>query len=249
MARVFIGTCGWVYGAWKGRFYPPTLPHAQELGYYASRFDATEVNYSFYHVPSAETYRRWLRVVPPDFLFALKANRVITHLARLRDSESAWNDFTRGARELGQHLGPILLQLPPSFRNDHAALVNFLEMTSAGTPSIRLAFEFRHASWFTNDTYRLLNRHAAALCVADGPRFPRVDQVTADFAYLRFHGRTPREAPWYGDEQLRREATFIERLVRQGIDTYIYFNNDALAHAPANAARLRELLHELHMAA
>ena len=249
MARIFVGTCGWVYGAWKGRFYPPTLPHTQQFGYYASRFDTTEVNYSFYHMPSAETYRRWLRAVPSDFLFALKANRLITHLARLRDVESAWDDFTRSARELGPHLGPILLQLPPSFRKDHATLTSFLEMTSSTTKFIRLAFEFRHASWFTNDTYRLLNRHGAALCIADGLRFPRVDQVTTEFAYLRFHGRTPHEAPWYGDEELRREATFIERLVQEGIDTYVYFNNDALAHAPANAARLKELLNELHMAA
>jgi uncharacterized protein YecE (DUF72 family) len=187
--------------------------------------------------------------VPPDFFFALKANRLITHVARLRDSESTWKDFTRGAEALGQHLGSILLQLPPSFRNDHAVLAAFLEMTSTSTPSIRLAFEFRHASWFIDDTYRLLNRHGAALCIADGPRFPRVDQVTTDFAYLRFHGRMPREAPWYSDEELQREGMFIERLVRQGIDTYVYFNNDGLAHAPANGARLRELLNELHMAA
>ena len=249
MARIFIGTSGWVYGAWKGRFYPPALPQAQQLGYYASRFDTTEVNYSFYHVPSAETYRRWLSVVPPGFLFALKANRFITHLARLRNAESAWNEFTRSARELGQHLGPILVQLPPSFRKDHAVLNSFLEMTSTSSASVRLAFEFRHTSWFIDETYRLLNRHGAALCIADGPRFPRVDQVTADFAYLRFHGRMPREAPCYSDEQLRHEANIIERLTRRGIDTYVYFNNDAWAHAPANAARLRELLNELHMAA
>jgi len=249
MARIFIGTCGWVYDARNGRFYPPTLPHAQQLSYYASRFATTEVNYSFYHVPSVETYKRWLKVVPPDFLFALKANRLITHVARLRDIESTWKDFTRGAKDLQQHLGPILLQLPPSFQKDHAALATFLQMASSTTKFIRLAFEFRHASWFIDDTYRLLSRHGAALCIADGPRFPRVDQVTTDFAYLRFHGRTPREAPWYGDEQLRREATFIERLIRQEIDTYVFFNNDALAHAPANAARLRELLNELHMAA
>jgi uncharacterized protein YecE (DUF72 family) len=243
MARVLVGTCGWVYGVWKGRFYPPTLPNAQWLSYYASRFETTEVNYSFYHVPSLETYRRWLKIVPPDFLFALKANRLITHVVRLRDVESAWKDFTQGARDLGQHLGPILLQLPPSFRKDYAALAGFLEIASSTTKFIRLAFEFRHASWFIDDIYRLLNQHNAALCIADGPRFPRVDQVTADFAYLRFHGRIPREAPCYGDEQLRREAKFIETLTWQGIDIYAYFNNDGLAHAPANAARLRELLH------
>lgn len=242
MARLLIGTSGWVYGSWKGIFYPPALPAGQRLSYYAARFETTELNYSFYHVPSAETYRRWLRVVPPHFVFTLKANRVLTHVARLRDVELIWSDFTRGAHELGPHLGPILLQLPPSFRNDQALLAAFLEMTSNTSMPIRLAFEFRHASWFIEETYRLLSRYRAALCIADGPRFPRVDRVTADFAYLRFHGRTPREAPFYADQQLLRESRFIESLLRQGIDSYVYFNNDALAHAPRNAARLIELL-------
>ena len=242
MARLLIGTSGWVYGSWKGIFYPPALPDVQRLSYYAGRFETTELNYSFYHVPSADTYRRWLRVVPPGFVFALKANRIITHVARLRNVDLTWSDFMRGAQQLGAHLGPILLQLPPSFGKDHALLTAFLEMTSTTSTPLRLALEFRHASWFIEETYRLLSRYRAALCIADGPRFPRVDRVTADFAYLRFHGRTPREAPFYADKQLLQEARFIERLVHQGIDTYVYFNNDALAHAPMNAARLSELL-------
>jgi uncharacterized protein YecE (DUF72 family) len=249
MARIWIGTSGWVYGAWKAVFYPPALPDAQRLGYYGSRFQTTEVNYSFYHVPSVETYRRWLKLVPPDFVFALKANRLITHLGRLRDVESTWNGFVAGAAELGQHLGPILLQLPPSFRKEDGGLNSFLEMASGMSSQHRLAFEFRHASWFTEETYRLLRRYRAALCIADGPRFPRVNEVTTDFAYLRFHGRTPQEAPWYAEEQLEREARFIEQLVWQGIDTYVYFNNDALAHAPMNAVRLGQLLSQQRSAA
>jgi uncharacterized protein YecE (DUF72 family) len=249
MAHILIGTSGWVYGAWKAVFYPAALPDAQRLGYYASRFAATEVNYSFYHVPSDETYRRWLKIVPPDFVFALKANRLITHVARLREVDPIWSDFMGGAAALGRHLGPILFQLPPSFRKDHAALASFLEMTSSCSDVSRLAFEFRHASWFTDETYRVLRRYGAALCIADGPRFPRVDEVTTDFAYLRFHGRTPQAAPWYADEQLVQEAQFIERLAAQGIDIYVFFNNDALAHAPMNAARLGQLLGQQRSAA
>jgi uncharacterized protein YecE (DUF72 family) len=249
MARIFIGTSGWVYGAWRGLFYPPTLPDAQRLSYFANRFRTTEVNYSFYHVPSTDTYRKWLGLVPPDFVFSLKANRVITHVARLQEVGPPWNDFVRGARQLGHQLGPILLQFPPSFRKDHAVLAAFLEMASRTSVHIRLVFEFRHPSWFVEDTYRLLRRHGCALCIADGPRYPRANEVTADFAYVRFHGHAPREAPWYADEDLRQEAKFIRRLARQGIDTYVYFNNDALAHAPANAARLSELVDERRSAA
>ena len=249
MARILIGTSGWVYGAWKAVFYPPALPDAQQLAYYANRFQTTEVNYSFYHVPSAESYRRWLKLVPPDFVFSLKANRLITHVARLRDVDSIWSELTAGAAALGRHLGPILVQLPPWFRKDHEALIPFLEMTSGFSNPFRLAFEFRHPSWFSEHTYGLLRRHRAALCIADGPRFPRVDVVTTDFAYLRFHGRTPPEAPWYADEHLEREARFLERLALNGIDTYVYFNNDALAHAPMNAARLVEVLGQQRSAA
>ena len=249
MAQILIGTSGWVYGAWKTVFYPPALPDAQRLAYYANRFQTTEVNYSFYHVPSAETYKRWLKLVPPDFIFTLKANRLITHVARLRQVDSMWSDLTRGAAALGRHLGPILLQLPPSFRKDHTTLISFLEMTSALSGLPRLAIEFRHASWFSEETYRLLRRYRAALVIADGPLFPRVDEVTTDFAYLRFHGRTPREAPWYADGQLEREARFIEQLACNGIDSYVYFNNDALAHAPMNAARLGEFLGQQRSAA
>jgi uncharacterized protein YecE (DUF72 family) len=121
-------------------------------------------------------------------------------------------------------------------------LRSFLEMASTASKPLCLVFEFRHASWFTNDTYKLLRRCNAALCMADSPRYPCVEEVTADFAYLRFHGRTPTEAPFYADAQLRQEARGIQKLAGQGLDTYVYFNNDALAHAPANAARLKELL-------
>ncbi|HEU4686336.1 MAG TPA: DUF72 domain-containing protein [Nitrospira sp.] len=248
MARLFIGTSGWVYGAWKGRFYPPTLPDAQRLSYYATRFITTEVNYSYYHVPSAETYRRWTALIPPQFVFVLKANRSITHLARLKNVEALWSEFVEGARNLGRHLGPILVQLAPSFLKDEHRLESFLDLAS-GDRTIRLAFEFRHESWFAEQTYRLLARYGAALCIADSIHRPRVDRVTADFAYLRYHGRTPREAPCYTDEELRQEATLIERLIDEGLDTYAFFNNDALAHSAANAATLQSLVSENRHAA
>jgi uncharacterized protein YecE (DUF72 family) len=245
MARLLIGTSGWVYGGWKARFYPPALPDAQRLGFYATRLSTTEVNYSFYHVPSRETYRKWRLQVPGDFVFAVKANRAITHVARLHNVEQAWADFVKGAAELRRQLGPILIQLPPSFPENRLRLQAFLDLVSISPIAVRLAFEFRHPSWFTNETYRLLARYHAALCIADGVRHPRINEVTSAFAYLRFHGRAPLEAPFYTDEELEQEARFIEGLVRQGIDTYAYFNNDALGHAAMNAARLTELLRDI----
>ncbi len=249
MARIFIGTSGWVYGSWKGRFYPDNLPDKQRLSFYADRFATTEVNYSYYHVPSEGTYRRWAGLVPPHFLFALKANRIITHIGRLGHVEESWRTFLRGAGILGQRLGPILVQLPPSFRQNLSRLDRFLELTKRISQSVRLAFEFRHVSWFAEDTYRLLRNYHAAFCIADGVSRPRYDIVTADFAYLRYHGRTPRVAPCYTDDELRDKAQFIAGLARHGIDTYAYFNNDADGHAPANAATLQQLLDEKTCAA
>jgi uncharacterized protein YecE (DUF72 family) len=249
VARILIGTSGWAYGSWKGCFYPPTLPDKQRLSFYADRFSTTEVNYSYYHVPSEQTFRTWAAVVPQHFLFTLKANRIVTHLARLHDVEPSWSTFVRNAACLGGYLGPILIQLPPSFRQDLSRLEAFLDLHSRVNERVRLTFEFRHASWFADETYRLLTQFGAALCIADSTTRPRHNVVTADFAYLRYHGRTPREAPFYTDGELREEAAFIERLARQGIDTYVYFNNDADGHAPTNAGRLTELVGELRAAA
>ncbi len=245
-----IGTSGWAYGGWKGCFYPPTLPDRQRLSFYADRFPTTEVNYSYYHVPSEQTLRTWAAVVPPYFLFTLKANRIVTHLARLGQVEPYWSGLVRtSALHLGPHLGPILVQLPPTFQADHRRLDQFLALTSELPHSVRLAFEFRHGSWFIDETYRLLTRFGAALCIADSATRPRHNVVTTDFAYLRYHGRTPREAPFYTDGELREEAAFIERLANNGIDVYAYFNNDADGHAPTNARRLTELVSEQREAA
>jgi uncharacterized protein YecE (DUF72 family) len=245
VARVLIGTSGWTYSSWKGTFYPEDLPSRHYLDYYAGEFDSTEVNYSFYHLPRRDTYEKWAARVSNDFVFALKASRFITHVKRLADAEEAWKSFVQNALALGPHLGPVLLQFPPSFRCDRPKLAAFLRSAQQPAPRahpLRLVFEFRHESWFTEQSYALLRRHNAALCIADSPRYPRRDKVTADFVYLRFHGRTELFASKYTDAELAEEAKRITRYARAGLDVYAYFNNDALGHAVANARRLKELV-------
>lgn len=245
MARLFIGTSGWTYSSWKGAFYPDDLPSRRYLEFYARVFGTTEVNYSFYRLPRPSTYEKWAAQVPDDFVFALKASRFITHVKRLVDVEEAWEAFVRNGLALGPHLGPILLQFPPSLRCDRKALANFLRVAqrpAAKSRPLRLAFEFRHESWFTEAIYALLRRHRAALCIADSPRYPRRDEATAEFVYIRFHGRTELFASKYTDEELAEEARRIRRYVRDGLDVYAYFNNDASGHAVANAKTLGRLL-------
>jgi uncharacterized protein YecE (DUF72 family) len=242
---LFIGTSGWTYSGWRGSFYPEDLPSREFLAFYAREFDSTEVNYSFYHLPRPSTYEKWASLVADSFVFALKASRFITHVKRLRDTREAWTTFVRNALALGSHLGPILLQCPPSFRCDRRRLAAFLSLAQdsvAGSPRLRLAFEFRHDSWFTEEIYKLLRRHDAALCIADSPKYPRRDVLTGSFVYLRFHGRTELFASNYTDEELAEEAGPIRRYLHDGLDVYAYFNNDAEGHAVGNARMLRRLV-------
>lgn len=247
MARLLIGTSGWTYSSWKGVFYPGDLPSRHYLEFYAREFPSTEVNYSFYHLPRPSTYEKWAAQVPDEFIFALKASRFITHIKRLVDVKEAWATFVQNALVLGSHLGPILLQFPPSFRCDRRKLAAFLGNAHRPAPKsqpVQLAFEFRHESWFSEQTYALLSRHNAALCIADSPRYPRKDLLTADFVYLRFHGRTDLFASKYTESELADEARRIRRYLRDGRDVYVYFNNDALGHAVANARTLIHLVGE-----
>lgn len=244
MPRALIGTSGWTYPSWKGKFYPEDLPSARFLEFYAKEFSTTEVNYSFYHLPRPATYEKWAAQVPEGFIFAVKASRLMTHTKRLVDVEEPWRVFVQNARSLGPHLGPILFQFPPSLHCDRSRLESFLKIAqqpSPQSPPLRLVFEFRHDSWFTDDTYRLLRQYEAALCIADSPRYPRKEVLTAGFTYLRFHGRTKLFVSCYTKNELAEEAKKIKRYLRDGLDVYAYFNNDAEGHAVANARTLRTL--------
>lgn len=240
MARILVGTSGWTYPEWREFLYPEDLPSNRFLEYYAARFPTTEVNYSFYHLPSPATYEKWAAQVPETFIFSLKASRLITHTKRLTEVEEAWSTFVERARTLQARLGPILLQFPASFQRDTARLAAFLK--TVRRDQLRLAFEFRHPSWFTDEIYRLLERHGAALCIADSPSYPREDVLTADFTYVRFHGREKLFRSSYTKAELTAEARKMKRYVKDGVDVYAYFNNTAGEAAVKNARTLRKLL-------
>lgn len=240
MAAILIGTSGWSYAGWRGAFYPKDLPSRRFLELYAAVFPTTEINASFYRLPKPETFARWAEKAPDGFIFAVKANRLITHLKRLKDVEVLWDEFLRSARSLGAHLGPILLQFPPSFRFDPDRLVAFLR--ASGSQDVRLAFEFRHPTWMNDETSDILRRHNAALCLSDSPGYPRREAWTADFAYLRFHGRERLFTSCYSDAELAEEAAKIHRILQSGRDVLAFFNNTAEGHAVGNAKTLTKLI-------
>jgi uncharacterized protein YecE (DUF72 family) len=239
--QLLIGTSGWTYASWRGRFYPRDMPSGEYLAFYAKEFVTTEINYSFYQLPRPETFAKWAEQVPADFIFAVKASRFISHTKRLKEIEEAWTRFVTNAEQLGSHLGPILLQFPQSFRCDVPRLTAFLEYARTAGPKLRLVFEFRHESWFKKAVYEALHRHAAALCIADSSRYPRHDIITSDFVYVRFHGPARLFGSRYPRRQLTLEARKIGQWLKTGLAVYVYFNNDALGHAVVNARELRSL--------
>lgn len=178
----YIGTSGFQYPAWKGSFYPENLPVRKMLAFYATRFNATEINYTFRRFPSARTIERWSASVPPGFLYSLKAPQRITHFAKLRDCGPLLRDFHAAVAPLGPMLGPVLFQLPATFKKDAALLAAFLAEVP---PGLRAAFEFRAASWFDDSVYEALRVHGAALCWAESEELSTPPVRTADWGCLR----------------------------------------------------------------
>ena len=233
-----VGTSGWQYRDWRGRFYPEGLPQRRWLEHYATRFPTVEVNASFYHLPTAETFTHWRVATPPGFVIAPKMSRFVTHIRRLRGCEEPVGTFLERARHLEDKLGPVLVQLPPTLRADVPLLEDFVHLLQ---PETRWAIEFRHGSWRSDDVQRILDARGVALVLADRPgaRVPEV--VTGGWSYLRFHQGT-REGPGYRREKLVRWADRIVGLPAG--DVFAYFNNDAGAAAPRDAEILSRLLAE-----
>ena len=233
---VLVGTSGWQYDGWRGRFYPSELPKRAWLGYLASRFPTVEVNNSFYRLPSAETFARWREETPAGFVVAVKASRYITHIRRMRDCRDPVELLWSRTRELGPRLGPVLFQLPPRFPADRERLQRFLRVLPSG---MRAAFEFRDPSWWTEDSLRALDDAGAAFVLPDRPgaRVPQV--VTGGWAYVRFHQGRERQ-PGYAREKLRRWAKRIAALPAE--DVFVYFNNDAGGAAVRDALTLTALM-------
>lgn len=178
----YIGTSGFQYPAWKGSFYPDDLPTSKMLTYYATRLNATEINYTFRSFPSAKTIERWTASVPADFRYSLKAPQRITHFAKLRDCGGILRDFQSAVSPLAAKLGPVLFQLPATFKKDAGLLGAFLAEAPA---EMRAAFEFRDASWFDESVYEALRQHGAALCWADSEELRTPPEATTQWGYLR----------------------------------------------------------------
>lgn len=235
---VRVGTSGFLYEHWRGNFYPPPA-RGSELEYYASRFDFVELNVTFYRMPTPATFQAWARRVPDGFTYAVKASRYLTHVRRLKEPREPVAFLLEHIRELGPHLGPVLVQLPPDMPVDLEAMARTLD---AFPSTIRVAVEPRHASWFCDDFRRLLVDHGAALCLAD--RRGRITPAwrTADWTYIRFHGGRGSPRPCYGTAALATWASDLQAGWGAGADAYALFNNDHRGCALRDASRFARLL-------
>lgn len=237
--RARVGTSGWSYDHWDGVFYPAHLPASRRLEYYASRFDTVEIDATFYRMPSEQAARRWREEVPDGFAFAAKGSRFITHFRKLAGVGDSTKAFLERLEELGEALEVVLWQLPPTMQCDVARLDAFLGGLPAGGP--RHAVEFRHESWLTDETYRVLRRRGAAHVNVSSDAMPEQRTVTAGFVYVRFHG-TEKYHGAYERPVLEPWAEFMRAELAGGRDVYAYFNNDSEGHAPRDAARLAAML-------
>lgn len=226
MADIYVGTSGFDYPEWKPSFYPADLPRKQFLKYYSSRFRSVELNSTFYQIPNAARIAAWRSAVPADFRFVLKAPRRITHVERLKLPSEALKFFLQSAAGLGQGLGAVLFQLPPFFKRDEAKLAAFLDELPR---ELRAAFEFRHESWFAGETYALLEKHGAALCVNDSDDATTPVRLTARFAYLRLRRAN------YPEDRRREWQSRMRGWAEQGIDVYAFIKHEDNPDAPLQA--------------
>ncbi len=241
MTEVRIGCSGWNYSHWRnGVFYPPRLPPREWLGFYARHFDTVEVNATFYRLPRREVVAKWVSSTPPNFLFAVKSSRYLTHVKRLRELDSGIELFYDRIEPLlrSPKLGQVLWQLPATFRRDDDRLGAALERLPAG----RHCFEFRHESWFAPEVYELLRRHDVALVIGDHPERPfQAYELTTDWTFIRFHGGA---RGYRGNYSKRELEAWAERIAgwHDRIDVYAYFNNDWEGFAIKNGLWLRNRL-------
>jgi uncharacterized protein YecE (DUF72 family) len=240
MPHLYLGTSGFTYRDWRGAFYPKGVKREEYLAFYSKHYNAVEVNSTFYRPFPEHIYERWRDQTPPEFRFVLKAPRTITHDKGLIDVAADIREFVGSAAPLGEKLAAVLWQLPPSARAGDLR-IPFARFVLDLPPSVKHIVEFRHASWFNDDMYDVLNEFNIGLVINDSPRFPQRDVVTGGLMYVRFHGPGKLYDSLYNDEQLQTWAARISPRLSSH-DVYLFFNNTFAGQALGNANTLRDLL-------
>ncbi len=231
--KVWVGTSGFQYAEWKGTFYPEKMPSAKMLPYYAERLTTTEINYTFHRIPSAKTIEGWYHATPERFQFSLKAPQKVTHWAKLRNCGDTLRFFQTVISDLEGKLGCVLFQLPPTLKKDAALLEAFLIDVP---PGMRCAFEFRDASWFSDEIFALLRSKNLALCLAESEKLVTPLVATADYGYLRLRRED------YQESDVVRWTEFVKSKRAEWSEVFVYFKHEESGIGPKLAMRMIELL-------
>ncbi|MFQ5952293.1 MAG: DUF72 domain-containing protein [Candidatus Omnitrophota bacterium] len=230
-----IGCSGWNYNHWKGLFYPKESSPSAWFKEYSSVFSTVEINNTFYQLPDKSTFKKWDKQAPPRFIYAVKANRFITHMKKLKEPKKPVERFLNHVRLLKSHLGPVLFQLPPHWKVNIERLDSFTDILPKG---LQYVFEFREKSWYNEDVYNLLSSKRMSICLHDMKGSESPDLLGGPICYIRFHGSSELYGGKYRISTLRKRAKLIKEALAEGKDVYAYFNNDAEANAPRDALRL-----------
>ena len=242
VSQIHVGCSGWVYKHWRGLLYPEGLPQKRWFERYAEEFDTVEINASFYRLPLATTFEGWREKAPEGFHYAVKVNRFITHMKKLIDCEEETNRFIELARPLGEKLGPLLYQLPPSLHKNLERLDAFL----ARLPNdLEHVVEFRHRSWYDEEVLALLDRHGVGFVAHDMRGLVTPRWASGRTAYVRFHGSGGRYSGRYSDEVLLGWTDWCLKQVRSGKSCWCYFNNDMHGHAIEDARTLKSMVRQI----
>jgi uncharacterized protein YecE (DUF72 family) len=237
--KIYIGTSGWSYDHWKGRFYPEDLKKKDWLSFYSEHYDTVELNNTFYHLPKESTFEKWARQSPDDFVFCVKASRYITHVKKLNEPKDSVGKFMSRAQKLGDKLGPVLYQIPPNLHKNAERLEEFLKVLPQGVENF---VEFRHKSWLCDEIYKLLDEYNVGFCIHDLADGWCEKVITGKKIYLRFHGASGKYEGSYSDEQLEEWAKWIKKQESKVDHIYAYFNNDVNAQAIKNSRSLSEFV-------
>jgi uncharacterized protein YecE (DUF72 family) len=238
-----IGTSGWSYSHWSEIFYPKELKPDKYLEYYITKFTCVELNSCFYHLPLKTTVTGWMNRTPETFRFCTKLNRFITHQLKLVNSEAALENYFNIFESMKDRLGPVLIQLPPGLSFDEPLIHGFLDLLKDHYSIYRFAIEVRNKSWINDSFFDLLVQHGIAFVIADsGNRYPFNETVTADFVYLRLHGREQLYSSDYSEADLKLYADKIISWLDKDKEVWAFFNNDFHGYAIHNAIGLREMV-------
>lgn len=241
MDEIRIGCSGWNYKHWRGLFYPAALPMKRWFAHYASVFDTVEINNTHYRLPESEVFAAWRDAAPPGFVYAVKASRFLTHRKKLKDPIEPIERLTSRARPLGDHLGPLLYQLPPNWKLDFDRLSAFLKLLPREFVHV---LEFREASWMTDAVLALLDDHRVSFCTHDMPGLDVPRLAVGPVAYIRFHGSTGKYVGRYPPAVLEDWCGWMRDQAAAGQRVFAYFNNDIHGHAIKDALALKRLISE-----